>query len=55
MAIPIGANLDFQNAAKPINLPDPVDGDDAATKQYTDAADTALRKRAYAMGLLFGR
>lgn len=55
MPIPIVSNLDFQNTAKPINVPDPTDGDDVATKQYADTADTTLRKRAYAMGLLFGR
>lgn len=38
MAKQILSNLDFNDVAKVINLPDPTDAQDAATKAYVDAA-----------------
>ncbi len=42
MAKLIGSNLDFNNASKVVNLPDPSAAQDAATKAYVDAAVEGL-------------
>lgn len=38
MSIPMKSNLDFENASKIINLPNPASAQDAATKAYVDSA-----------------
>jgi hypothetical protein len=42
MAKLVATNLDFNNAAKIINLPNPTDNQDAATKAYVDSAVEGL-------------
>lgn len=37
-ARPVGTDLDFQNANRPTNVPNPVAGGDGANKAYVDAA-----------------
>lgn len=45
MAKLIGSNLDFNNAAKVVNLPDPSSSQDAATKAYVDSAIEGLSSK----------
>ena len=42
MAIDIKRSLDFGNSSKILNLPDPIDDQDAATKSYVDSAVEGL-------------